>query len=169
LSDLKLYELTDALRRLLDEVADGDGEMTPEQLAFEAGLKENLELKVEAVCKVRQERLVQAFAIGDEIRRLQDRKRALENGADRLKDYLKAQLAVIEETSVRTPLFSVRVQKSPARARWTREPDQIPDALARVVPAHRELDVKVVMQLRRDGIPLPDGVEITQGEHIVIQ
>jgi len=164
-----LYELGDDLRLLMEDIAGQDGEVTPAQAAELDRLEPRVAAKVDAICVVRQERLVAAAALDAEIVRLIARKQALINAAERLKMYLRDCLERSGEAAVKTALFTTRIQANPPRARWTREPDQIPAGFFRVIPAAVEFDREAALKCHREGLPLPDGVEISRGTHLVIQ
>jgi hypothetical protein len=153
---------------LMEAIAAQDGEVTPEQEAELDRLEPRIADKVDAICGIRQERLLTAAAVAAEIARLTLRKKVLENGAERLRLYLRDCLERSGETSVTTVLFSTRIQASPPKARWTRDLDQVPGGFLRVIPGTVEFDREAALKWHREGRPLPEGIEITQGSHLVI-
>lgn len=167
---LKLYEINDAFRLLMEEVANNGGEMTAEQEAFQDGIAAQMAGKFESICRIRQEKICRAAAIDIEIKRLAEMKQVELNGAERLKDLMKRSLELTGETSVKTDLFTVRIQNnSQPSIRWTRELEQLPTEFIRTIPASVELDRKAVLKALKDETPLPDGFEVKRGRHVVIQ
>lgn len=167
---LKLYEINDAFRLLMEEVANAGGEMTAEQEAFQNGIASQMAGKFDSICRIRQEKLCRAAAIDIEIKRLTEMKQVEVNGAERLKDLMKRSLEQTGEASVKTDLFTVRIQaNSQPTIRWTREIEQLPIEFARRIPASLEIDKKAVLKALKDATPLPDGFEVKRGRHVVIQ
>lgn len=163
-----LYQLSVERRLLLEGIADQDGEITPEQEALLDRIEPAFAAKVVWICQVRQERLLTAESLHREVARLGKRIRTLENGARRLKAYLLDCMVRADEDSLKTPLFGVRVQDSPPTARWTRDLDQLPEAFRRTIPAAVEFDHAAALVAHRNNVPLPEGVVIARGRHIVI-
>jgi hypothetical protein len=163
MSDLKLYELTDAIRRLSDEIAENGGEVTPEQEAFQANLEAAEADKVEAICMLLAEKAYRS-------KQAKKIAAAEDKASDWLKGYLRDCLEKAEQTRIQTPLHTVSIRNSPPSARWAGDPDSIPAEYARVVPARVEFDARKVLAAYRNGETLPDRVEIVTGnKHVVIQ
>jgi hypothetical protein len=162
MSDVKLYELTDAIRRLTDEIAENGGEVTPEQKSFLAGLEAAAADKVEAICRLIDEKTTRAT-------RAKKIAAAEDKGVVWLKSYLRECLDKAEQTKVQTEVYTVSIRNSPVKVRFNGDPDQIPDEFARIIPAQRELNVKAVLAAAKDGKEIPSACVFTQGTHIVIQ
>jgi hypothetical protein len=168
LQPMSLYRLSDAHRLLMDEIAAGDGEVTPEQGAALDALEGTIAGKVDAICEMRAAHRDAAAAIAAEITRLGVAKRHHDQAVGRFDRYLGECLERAGRERVDTTLHRVRVQDSPPAVRWTREPDQIPAEFRREVPATCELDVRAVLRHVRGGGAAPPGVEIVRGRHLVI-
>jgi hypothetical protein len=162
MSDVKLYELTDAIRRLTDEIAENGGEVTTEQEWFMAGLEAAAADKVEAICRIIDEKTTRAT-------RAKKIAAAEDKGVVWLKGYLRACLDKAEQTKVQTEVYTVSIRNSPPSARWVGDPDQIPPEFTRVVPATVAFDAKKALAAHRAGETLPDRIEIAKGTHLVIQ
>lgn len=111
---MKLYEITDQFRQLdsfLPEIEDGEEAQAYTEL-FD-WLQGTLEEKVEGVCAVYRNTEAEADAIKAEIDRLSKRKKALENKAQRLKDYLLYNLEALGQSKVKSGIWEVSVKTNP--------------------------------------------------------
>jgi hypothetical protein len=167
---ITLYDMSVQVRQILDlcdEMSD-DGEM-PVALADQ--LKElglgTIE-EVAAICQHREEMLANANALGEVIKRLENKKQILERKAERRKEYLKRCVELQGGDPIQTLTHRVWLQKSPPSADLdpTTIPEQLPTELQKVTVA---LDKKAALDWHKNGHPLPAGVIIRQDKHLRIR
>ncbi len=162
---VRLYELSNDYEDLLDELEETGGELTPEMESRLESLEEALPAKVENCCMVIRTLETEAVAITAELDRLKRAVAVRENGVKRLRDYLKGNLERMETPKVKTPLFSVSVQKSPPSIRWLGPVEELPERFKRV---RVELDAKAALAEFKDGGQLCAGFEVERGTHLRI-
>jgi hypothetical protein len=166
---MKLYELSDAHRHLMEMLDAHGGELSEDLERVLDALNSSIHGKVESCCRIMAGMEASEVAIGIEAARLRGRMERLAASRERLKEYVRSCMDRGNIQVVDTPLFTVRLQESPPSARWTREADQIPVYLQRVVPHRIEFDARLALSLHREGEPLPEGVEVTRRKHVVIK
>jgi hypothetical protein len=106
---MKIYELTEQhreLERLVDEEA-----FTVDQVAdtFEA-LEGEFSEKAKSLICVTQGMAKDIDSIGEEVKRLNDRKRALQNKIDSAREYLRFNMEATGINKIECPLFSIQLQ-----------------------------------------------------------
>jgi hypothetical protein len=116
MSDMTLYQRTDALLALDALIADNDGEVTPEQEAELAALTGSIADKAEAVAAKRAECLATADACIDEAARLSKRAKTLQARAQWLERYLLAELAKVGMQKVTGQRFTISRTLNPPKA-----------------------------------------------------
>lgn len=160
---VSLYELEQQYRYLLDDDAS-----TPEDLEAWNVLLDQMtgaiDVKVTNIALVVKQLQAEEAAIGEEIKRLQEKKRARSNKVDRLKAYMLEgmTLAGIDKTTdVRA---EVRVQNNPPKVRIFDE-TAIPDSWWKV---KREPDVSKIKDALKDGTQIA-GVSLIHEKGIRIK
>lgn len=89
-----------------------DPELPPEALADTLeGLEGEIKIKAENIVHVLLNSDTDVVALDAEIKRLQTRKKSIENGKERLKDYLRFNMEATGITKIECPLFSVSLGK----------------------------------------------------------
>ena len=111
---MKLYELSNSYIQLLEIAEDLDATTLEDTLS---SINEAFEDKVENTAKVIRQLEAQAEAIRFEARRLDNRARAMEKNAKRLKEYLQEELERTGKTKVKGNLFTIGVQNNPPSVR----------------------------------------------------
>jgi len=163
---MKLYEIPSELRVIEAQIADADGELTPELEAALDALKTEFDQKAEYLALLIREAQVEAEAYKAEETRLRDRRRAAENRADRLKRYVHEQMQRISKDKVRGQLASLSVVANSRPSVIWDEGTEIPDEFARV---KRELDANAVLvHVGIHGQP-PKGATLVQGTHLRVR
>lgn len=109
---MTLYELTSDYVLLLQMAQEDD---VDEQCLCDTllGIDGAFEEKAENYAKVLKSIDDDVDAISAEIKRLQDRKKSLENAQERMKQSLKMAMETTGKTKFKTPLFSFGIQKNP--------------------------------------------------------
>jgi len=123
---MKLYELSDAYRTLSERLeADADNETDDKDQASHDqaqastlraaldSIEDAIEVKATSIMVMHKEWLGEAEVLKKEEARLERRRKALENRAKSIKDYLLTQLLVANLSKLKTRLFSFSV--SPAK------------------------------------------------------
>jgi len=112
---MKLYELTDAYRSVLEELSEssGDGQDEARFQALLGGLGEAFEEKVLSIAKVIRSMEADVLAIASEVERLQGRKRHLTGRIDWLKRYLLGEMEAAGREKVRGATLTVFLAKAP--------------------------------------------------------
>ena len=127
---MRLYELTDAYREVIQEMEALDEDDPQRQQRWEAlagGLKEAIEVKAENVAKViRSLEAGDLAAVTTEMQRLANRKKAIDQAIGWWKRYLQSELTAADIRKVKGALFTVYLQNAPASCQITDE-SQIPD------------------------------------------
>lgn len=147
-----LYELTEQLQLLVSLAEDPDSiDMNPDIFAdtFE-GLEMEFEDKADGYARVITEVKSRSAALDAEIKRLQARKKACDNSADRMTEALKNAMISTGKTKFKTDLFSFGIQKNPPKLvkdcedvkSWSKLPEFI------ITPAPQVDWVKVREKLR---------------------
>ena len=160
---MKLYELTAELQFLL---ADPEGELTEDVSARIDALEMALPVKVEGVCCVIRTLQAEAEAAAVEVKRLRELEEVRRNKADGLKAYLKTCLERIGQSSVKTPLFGVRIQRNSVPSILL---DCEIEALPTMFQKHRvDADRAALIEWWKAGKELPPGVKAEVGSHLRI-
>jgi hypothetical protein len=162
---MRLYEIADQFIKLDDFLPDlenaDDGQAYTE--LFDQ-LQGELSDKVHGCCCVIRNSESEANALAHEIKRMAAKKKALENKAQRVQDYLEYSLRTIGQDKVKTSLFDVGFRKLPPSVVITDE-NAIPDQLCRT---KREPDKTAIKQAITSGIEVP-GAHMEAGERLAIK
>jgi len=149
---MKLYEITGQYTKLdemLGEVEDGGDAQAYHDLA--EWITDSLENKVAGICAIIRNNEAEADAIKLEIDRLTKKRKAMENKAQWLKDYLLYHLQEIGQEKVKAGLWSVAVKDNPPSVLLA-EDDLLPDEYYRV---KKEPDLVKIKADLKAGISVP--------------
>lgn len=104
---MKLYEITEQLKNVAELLTNPEfAENQDVQAALDA-IQEDFDKKAESVVYVIKNAESEVGAIDVEIKRLQAMKKQRQNGIERIKDYLKINMASTDTKSIKCPLFSI--------------------------------------------------------------
>lgn len=159
---MKLYELSNSYIKLLEIAEDLDATTLEDTLS---SINEAFEDKVENTAKVIRQLEAQAEAIRFEARRLDNRARAMEKNAKRLKEYLQEELERTGKTKVKGSLFTIGVQNNPPSLEVLDERKIELDYFNHPEPV---LDKKAVLQTLKRGIEM-EGARIKQTRSLRIR
>lgn len=112
---MNLYELTNKYQELLNYLQSVDVTDEEQAESFKNTLESldgAIEDKAENIVHVLQQLKYDEESVNKEISRLQAKKRALNNNQRNLKDYLKDTMEFTGKTKIKSPLFSIWVQKN---------------------------------------------------------
>lgn len=153
---LKLYEIPyvyDSIFESLDET----GEITEDIQKQLDDIKEELQRKVENICLFILDLQQDAEIVDGEIKRLQARKKAFENKAKMLKDYLLFTLQKLGMKKVQTATVTATVQNNPPSVRVIGEIPVEYKTAKLTMPANM-----VPPELERYGLFEPDKTKIRE-------
>ena len=162
---MRLYEITDQFSQLDDFLPEiesmEDGQAYTE--LFDQ-LQGELSEKVHGCVCVIKNAQSEADALTVEIKRMTAKRKALENKASRVHDYLDFSLRALGQDHVKTSLFDVKYQKSPPSVRIISEID-LPDDCLRI---KKEADKTLIKQKIQSG-EFVKGAELVQDTRMVIK
>jgi hypothetical protein len=160
-----LYELADAIRGVLAQLDETDGELPPDLAATLNTLEMKFEEKAENVCRFRAGLCAAAEGIDAEIKRLSAMRDGYVRRAEWLKSYLFEAMQSLGLERVNTKLFKLWIQKN---GRPTIECDgaDYPEGYQRVVTS---FDGQKAYEDWKAGKPLPPQVVVREGVHLRIK
>lgn len=146
-----------------------DGEPEENRLENLRKALDNLNMKfvdkVTNIVKFIKNLEAQRDAIAVETKRLSDRKKAIDNRIDWLKNYVKAAMQATQCETIKYALFTIYVGQSQPSV----EVLNIDDVDEQFIKIKREVDkTKILEQVKSTGV-IPAGVNIVQGTHLVIR
>ena len=160
----KLYELTEMyqnISNLIEEDADNE---TLEKALDE--ITDNIQMKAENMAKLIKSIEGNINALKDEEKRLQAKRKALENKVVNIKEYLENQLKAMGLKKVQGNLFTVSIQKNPQSVNILNE-DLIPEKFKEVVTTTK-IDRRELLAALKEGQEI-EGAEIKQTESLRIR
>lgn len=116
-----LYEISDALRSVLDELAEADGELAGDLEARLDAAEGDMARKVDAVLAFAAERKAESAACSVEAKRLAERGRAADAHADRLREYVLRCMQSAGVERVTGERFKAALSTTPGRVEVTDE------------------------------------------------
>jgi hypothetical protein len=163
---LELNTLYMRYERLLDSTI---GEITPEVEALEAEISTYLAAsadKVEAAAMVLRNLEADRVAADSEAKRLANRAKSIEHNIDRLKALML--MAVKKIGKIKTPRFTIYLQKSKDTVSYSMSPDIMPDVFAAMYPDFSrviiELNKTAVQEFAKAGNVVPPEIIATEKE-----
>ena len=107
---MNLYELAAEYLFLQEEIEAGQPDSRLDELM--ADLNDELEKKADNYAKVIRNLEASSTAFAEEIKKLQAKKKMVDNGIDRMKNNLQAVMTETGKTKFKTDLFSFNIQKN---------------------------------------------------------
>lgn len=159
---MKLYELAQAYCQIQDMINDDvDKELIIQTLN---NLEEEIEKKAENIAKLLKSIEADIEALSNEEKRLQTKRRTLENNKEHLKAYLQQQLESVGKTKLKTTLFSFNIQNNPASVEISDE-SLIPKEFVSYEPKY---DKKAILKLLKEGKKVP-GCQLKETQSLRIR
>ncbi|MFC5775130.1 siphovirus Gp157 family protein [Ectobacillus antri] len=159
---MKLYELTNQYRQLVDMVDELDQQTLADTLE---SISDLIEDKAENIAFVIRTLEAEAKVIKEEEERLQALRKAREARVSNLKDYLLHQLETAGISKIKRPKVMISITNNPASVRVLDE-TMIPDIYK--IPQAPKLDKKAVLaELKNGGFVI--GAELQQGKGVRIK
>jgi len=166
-----LYEITRDLILLkdLDVLEPTNGEPEENRLEQLRQALDNLNMKfidkVTNIVKFVKNLEAQRDAVACEAKRLSDRKKAIDNRIDWLKNYVKTAMQATQSEKIKYALFTIYVGQSQPSVEVLNI-DEVEEQFIRI---KKEVDkTKILEQVKSTGV-IPAGVNIVQGAHLVIR
>lgn len=159
-----LYELTAELKQLEEMASSIESDDETMAQAIEGTLEGiNLEFndKAIAIVKISENMAADTNAIDDEIKRLQARKKIINNKREAMTDYLRHNMIASGIKKIESPLFSITLQKSKQRVSILDE-STLPDNYISVKTEIKPNKRKILADLK-EGVEIP-GAEIVYGQ-----
>lgn len=161
----KLYELTEMYKNIWDLVEDDEIDLDTLESAL-SQVEDNLEVKAENMAKLVKGIDGDIDTLKTEEKRLTEKRRTLENKKNNIKYYLENQLRVMEIDKVKTPLFTVALQKNPPSVEIVNE-DLIPEQFKKTVTT-TTIVKKDLLDALKEGQVI-EGATIKQGKSLRIR
>lgn len=161
---MKLYELGESYTTLLEKIESGEFKFDDLKDTLEA-IEEAIEMKIENIAKIVKTTESEAEIVKLEEKRLAEKRKALENSAERLKQYAEDELRKTGIQKVKGKLFTIALQKNPPSVEVLSESD-IPEDYIRVV-TQKSVDKKSILEVLKAGEFVP-GVSLKQTESLRI-
>lgn len=161
----KLYELAEMYKNIWDLVEDDEIDLETLETAL-SQVEDNLETKAENMAKLIKGIDGDINTLKEEENRLAKKRRALENKQKNIKEYLEMQLKVMEIDKVKTPLFTVALQKNPPSVNIIDE-DLIPEQFKKTVTTTSVVKKDLLDALKNGEVI--EGAEIKQGRSLRIR
>ncbi|CAB4127026.1 Siphovirus Gp157 [uncultured Caudovirales phage] len=109
---MNIYQIENDYKLLVNQLIENGGELTPElELSLQIN-KDQLQNKSENYCYMVKQMDAECEIIDNEIKRLQQAKKAREISIDRLKTLLTNAMNTFEVTEIKTPLIKINFRKS---------------------------------------------------------
>jgi hypothetical protein len=161
---MKLYEITNDMREL--QALAENGELSAEDIADTLeGLEGAFDAKAEAALKVRQSMLGDVAAIDKEISRLVDLKKAPENSAERLSEYIKSNMMALDKDKIDLGVFKLTLKKSSVKLGSIDE-SKVPAEFWALIPESFKVDKRALLKAAKES-PI-DGVELGESSRALI-
>ena len=164
----KLYELTDKYLQLVAEIEEYD--LEPQALldTLEGSMElASIEEKATGIVKMIKNFEADIPGLDAEIERLTNRKKAIKNRVDSVKNYLQMNLEKAGIDSLKVGTFTVKLQKNPASL-VVKNLNEIPAKFITIVPEQHQADKKAIKDALKAGEEVA-GVELVQGRSLRIK
>ncbi len=162
-----LYELTDQMKGL--QLLIDDGEMSADDLADTLeGLAGDLVAKGKDVLLFMANLAGDIAAFDSEIKRMNARKKAMQNNHDWLKHYLKSNMIECGITKIESPVFTATLRKPTKMAEITNEKD-LPVTYQTMIPASWQINKKQILKDLKAGVEIPGAKLIDAAQGLTIK
>lgn len=164
-----LYEMVSEVQQLQEAILNAEGEMTPEIAAQLDALGDNINAKVDGICKLVAQLDGEAAMFKTEYDRLAKNASVRINSVKRLKEYLKTSMEALGETKIKTPLFGVTICKNGQPSVTVAEGTDLSMMPLQLTKLVTELDRAAVLERFKTNQPIPPEIVVTIGTHIRIK
>ena len=160
MTDITLYQMTEAYRTLLDTETD------EEVLALLSGLDGAIRTKSEGIVRVMRHLEHMASAQEAELADMRERARRNRARVEWLKEYVKSQMAILELDELDAGPFRLRIVTSPPAVQID-DASLVPEEYLRT-KSEVSVDKRAILDGFRDYGEIPEGVSITRGQSLRI-
>jgi hypothetical protein len=163
---LKLYELTQNHEALLERIYD---DTIDEQSFYDSieAIEELIQVKADGIAKINAMAEYDITALDSEIKRLTAKKKTIENGQKRLKDYLYINMSRLGIPKIKTDLFTISIRKNPAKL-IIDNPEEVPTTFLTIIPEHTEINNAALKDALKTG-EFVTGAHLENGESLQIK
>lgn len=167
MNKLTLYDISQDYLQALDLFTDPEADI-PMEAALDTleGIEGQLQDKAVNVAKFVQNLNATARAIREAEQQMARRRKAIENRAVWIKDYLKANMEAAGITKIESPWFRLAIQKNPGAVEIIDEASLPDDFKTEVVTV--KIDKAAIKEAVREGFEIP-GVMLTRGTRLAIR
>ena len=167
MNKMTLYVISQDYLQALDLFTDPEADI-PLEAAMDTleGIEGQLQEKVVNVAKFMQNLDASAKAIKQAEQQMARRRKAIENRAQWIRDYLKNNMEAAGISKIESPWFRLAVQKNPEAVEIMDE-SKLPDNFKSEVVVVK-IDKAALKQVLRDGVHVP-GAMLTQGTRLAIR
>jgi hypothetical protein len=158
---MKLYELSSAYHNLIEYLS-----IPQDDIIIANGLQEQLasitdqfNVKAENIGKLILTKQAEAKAIDEEITRLNNRKRVIENRAEWLKNYLQVEMQVAKTDKIEGQILTLSLQKSPPSCEIL-DQTLVPQQFIKVIPEQKQVSRIDILKFFKDTGEIPPGTNI---------
>jgi len=167
MKNLSLYQLSSTYLEALDNLTDPEMDLPIEAVTDTLeGLSGEMEEKAINVAKFMRNIEATANAIKEAETAMAKRRKALENRASWMKDYLKGSMEHTGITKIECPYFKLSIQKNPAAVNIINE-DTIPDKFKEQVISWK-VDKTAIKKAIQSGKTIP-GAKLLNGTRLAIR
>lgn len=160
---MNLYDLTSSYLQVMDLSQEMDQETLKDTLE---AIEEQFDLKAENIIKLTKINEAEALAIDTEIKRLQDRKKSLDNKNKQLKEYLYHHMTQTGIKNIKSALFTISIKKNPPKVKILNEELIAPFYFKQIVK--HELDKKELLKDLKAGEEI-EGVTLIQDTRLEVK
>ena len=167
MNSLTLYEISQDYLQALDVFTDPEADI-PLGAVLDTleGIEGQLQDKAVNVAKFMQNLDATARAIREAKQQMARRRKAIENRARWIRDYLRANMQAAGSTRIESPWFCLAIQNNPGTLEIFDEASLPDDFKTEVVTL--KIDKAAIKQAIRDGAEIP-GVMLSQGTRLAIR
>lgn len=156
---MKLYELSEIYNNIIDL------DLPEEELTTALqNIDEKIEEKADNIAKTLRELDGQIETIKAEEKRLQEKRKAIENKRENIKKYLQYQMEILDKKKIKTDLFSFTISKNKASVKILDEA-KIPEEYFRITKTANKTEILKAYQEGK----LTEGIELEQTESLKIK
>lgn len=157
---MKLYELTEEMNNLMNS----EEEVTETALQKVFG---DIQVKAQSICQFITVLESDAEAFKAEEKRIAERRKAMENRAKQIKEYVKMNMQALSIPEIKAGTFTLKLQDNPPAVEVLNE-SAIPARFFTIIPETKQLDKKRVADAIKAGESI-EGARLTRGQSLRIK
>ncbi len=166
---MKLYELSTVFSELQRELEDGEPDQVPAALEKVESVNMLFEDKCKEIAGAIRNMEEDAKSIEQAADNMYRRAKAIKARVGAMKEYLRTNMERCKVHRIECTFFKIVLKDNPPKVTVTNEALVPTEYMRQPEPPPKEVDKKRILEdFRKDGV-IPDGVEITQGNHVEIK